>query len=83
MYCLFQLYVCVAEELAPHRPILKLLSVKAVGEFLPLYARKIVADAHPTVFLTFWQATFLSLLSVAGVVKDVWHFVFDGSGLLC
>jgi hypothetical protein len=42
MYCLFQLYVCVAEELAPHRPILKLLSVKAVGKFLPLYARRIV-----------------------------------------
>ncbi|KAN0131911.1 DUF300 domain containing protein [Lactarius tabidus] len=52
MYCLFQLYVCVAEELAPHQPILKLFAVKAV------------------VFLTFWQATFLSLLSVTGVVKD-------------
>jgi hypothetical protein len=52
MYCLFQLYVCVAGELAPHRPVLKLFAVKAV------------------VFLTFWQATFLSLLSVTGVVKD-------------
>lgn len=52
MYCLFQLYVCVAEELAPHRPVLKLFAVKAV------------------VFLTFWQATFLSLLSTFGVVKD-------------
>ncbi|KAH9060546.1 DUF300-domain-containing protein [Lactarius vividus] len=52
MYCLLQLYICVAEELAPHRPVLKLFAVKAV------------------VFLTFWQATFLSLLSMIGVVKD-------------
>jgi hypothetical protein len=33
MYCLVQLYVCVAAELAPHRPVLKLFSVKAVGKF--------------------------------------------------
>ncbi|KAI0301579.1 organic solute transporter Ostalpha-domain-containing protein [Multifurca ochricompacta] len=52
MYCLFQLYLCVATELAPHRPVLKLFSVKAV------------------VFLTFWQASFLSVLSIFGVVKD-------------
>ncbi|KAH8996304.1 organic solute transporter Ostalpha-domain-containing protein [Lactarius akahatsu] len=52
MYCLLQLYICVAGELAPHRPVLKLFAVKAV------------------VFLTFWQATFLSLLSMIGVVKD-------------
>lgn len=52
MYCLLQLYLCVATELAPHRPVLKLISIKAV------------------VFLTFWQSTFLSLLSVFGVVKD-------------
>ncbi|KAN0116110.1 DUF300 domain containing protein, partial [Russula decolorans] len=52
MYCLLQLYLCVATELAPHRPVLKLISIKAV------------------VFLTFWQSTFLSLLSVVGVVKD-------------
>ncbi|KAI0249237.1 organic solute transporter Ostalpha-domain-containing protein [Lactifluus subvellereus] len=52
MYCLVQLYLCVAKELAPHRPILKLLSVKAV------------------VFLTFWQSTFLSLLTMLRVVKD-------------
>lgn len=30
MYCLIQLYMPVAEELKPHRPILKLFSVKAV-----------------------------------------------------
>ncbi|KAF8483336.1 organic solute transporter Ostalpha-domain-containing protein [Russula ochroleuca] len=52
MYCLLQLYLCVATELAPHHPVLKIFSIKAV------------------VFLTFWQSTFLSLLSMAGVVKD-------------
>ncbi|RDB24739.1 hypothetical protein Hypma_007940 [Hypsizygus marmoreus] len=52
MYCLIQLYVPVAKNLAPHRPLLKLFAVKAV------------------VFLTFWQATFLSVLSMFGVVKD-------------
>jgi hypothetical protein len=31
MYCLLQLYLCVSTELAPHRPLLKLISVKAVG----------------------------------------------------
>lgn len=31
MYCLLQLYLCVSTELAPHHPVLKLLSVKAVG----------------------------------------------------
>ncbi|KAF5325855.1 hypothetical protein D9611_000018 [Ephemerocybe angulata] len=51
MYCLIQLYIPVAGELKPHRPILKLFSVKAV------------------VFLTFWQATLLSALSMLGVVK--------------
>ncbi|KAF8891733.1 organic solute transporter Ostalpha-domain-containing protein [Infundibulicybe gibba] len=52
MYCLIQLYIPVAKNLAPHKPLLKLFAVKAV------------------VFLTFWQATFLSLLSIFGVVKD-------------
>ncbi|KAJ2916305.1 hypothetical protein MD484_g4124, partial [Candolleomyces efflorescens] len=52
MYCLIQLYLPVSKELKPHRPILKLFSVKAV------------------VFLTFWQATLLSGLSMLGVVKD-------------
>ena len=32
MYCLIQLYVVVSEQLKPHRPLLKLFSVKAVGE---------------------------------------------------
>jgi hypothetical protein len=31
LYCLVQLYFYVAKELAPHRPVLKSLSVKAVG----------------------------------------------------
>lgn len=32
MYCLLQLYLSVATELAPHRPVLKLISIKAVGK---------------------------------------------------
>ncbi|KAF8070429.1 organic solute transporter Ostalpha-domain-containing protein, partial [Lyophyllum atratum] len=52
MYCLIQLYVAVSQNLAPHRPLLKLFAIKAV------------------VFLTFWQATFLSVLSMFGVVKE-------------
>lgn len=32
MFCLIQLYVVVAKELAPHKPLLKLFSVKAVGK---------------------------------------------------
>lgn len=36
MYCLIQLYVVVAEELSPHRPLLKLFSVKAVGRYFVL-----------------------------------------------
>jgi hypothetical protein len=52
MYCLIQLYMPIAEQLAPYKPLLKLFSVKAV------------------VFLTFWQATGLSALSMFGVVKD-------------
>ncbi|KAL1745619.1 organic solute transporter Ostalpha-domain-containing protein [Schizophyllum fasciatum] len=52
MYCLIQLYVVVAEYLAPQKPLLKLFAIKAV------------------VFLTFWQATFLSVLTMFGVVKD-------------
>ena len=31
MYCLIQLYVVVSEQLKPHKPLLKLFSVKAVG----------------------------------------------------
>ena len=73
MYCLLQLYLCVATELAPHHPVLKLISIKAVGKFrLPASDRLDLMDHTPsTVFLTFWQSTFLSLLSVIGVVKDV------------
>ncbi|KAI0061163.1 DUF300-domain-containing protein [Artomyces pyxidatus] len=59
MYCLLQLYLSVATELAPHKPVLKLFSVKAV------------------VFLTFWQATFLSLLTMLGVVKDTPYMTAD------
>ncbi|KAJ3517263.1 hypothetical protein NLJ89_g614 [Agrocybe chaxingu] len=59
MYCLIQLYVPVSKELAPHKPLLKLFSVKAV------------------VFLTFWQATGLSVLSMFGVVKGTKHMTAE------
>ncbi|KJA20771.1 hypothetical protein HYPSUDRAFT_42863 [Hypholoma sublateritium FD-334 SS-4] len=59
MYCLLQLYFPIAKDLAPHQPLLKLFSVKAV------------------VFLTFWQATFLSMLSVFGIVKDTKYMTAD------
>lgn len=52
MYCLIQIYMPVSEQLAPHKPLLKLFAVKAV------------------VFLTFWQASLLSVLSMFGVVED-------------
>jgi hypothetical protein len=63
----------VATELAPHRPVLKLISIKAVGKFgLPVLDHLDLMEHMPsTVFLTFWQSTFLSLLSVIGVVKGV------------
>ena len=32
MYCLIQLYVVVSDQLKPHKPLLKLFSVKAVGK---------------------------------------------------
>jgi hypothetical protein len=32
MYCLLQLYVPVVNDLRSHQPLLKLFSVKAVGE---------------------------------------------------
>ena len=32
MYCLIQLYIVISEPLKPHKPLLKLFSVKAVGE---------------------------------------------------
>ena len=34
MYCLIQLYAPVSSYLAPHRPLLKLFSVKAVGKII-------------------------------------------------
>jgi len=59
MYCLIQFYVSVSGPLQPHKPLLKLFSVKAV------------------VFLTFWQATLLSGLSLIGVVKDTKFMTAD------
>ncbi|KAL1944940.1 hypothetical protein VTO73DRAFT_2560 [Trametes versicolor] len=59
MYCLIQLYMAVKVELAPQKPLLKLVAIKAV------------------VFLTFWQATFLSVLTLFGVVKDTPYMTAD------
>ncbi|KAJ7496997.1 organic solute transporter Ostalpha-domain-containing protein [Mycena latifolia] len=59
MYCLIQVYIPISVYLAPHQPLLKLFSVKAV------------------VFLTFWQATFLSGLSMFGVVKDTTYMTAE------
>lgn len=33
MYCLIQLYVTISANLAPQKPLLKLFSIKAVGEY--------------------------------------------------
>ncbi|KAJ6558437.1 organic solute transporter Ostalpha-domain-containing protein [Mycena vulgaris] len=59
MYCLIQVYMPISVYLAPHQPLLKLFSVKAV------------------VFLTFWQATMLSGLSMFGVVKDTTYMTAE------
>ncbi|KAH9888780.1 organic solute transporter Ostalpha-domain-containing protein [Cubamyces lactineus] len=59
MYCLIQLYMAVKVELAPQKPLLKLIAIKAV------------------VFLTFWQATFLSVLTLFGIVKDTPYMTAD------
>ncbi|KAI0726023.1 DUF300-domain-containing protein [Fomitopsis betulina] len=59
MYCLIQLYMPVSEQLAPHKPILKLFAVKAV------------------VFLTFWQATLISILETFGLIKDTEYMTAD------
>jgi hypothetical protein len=75
MYCLIQLYLPVSKELKPHRPILKLFSVKAVGTSMSFCYRIIRSYEHLLVFLTFWQATLLSGLSMLGVVKDVSSFL--------
>lgn len=70
MYCLIQLYVPVRANLAPHKPLLKLFAIKAVGE--PPDSTSLRNDLHQIiVFLTFWQATLLSLLGTFGVVKNV------------
>jgi Organic solute transporter Ostalpha len=37
MYCLVQLYVPIAKHLAHHKPLLKLLAVKAIGMRLDLF----------------------------------------------
>lgn len=71
MYCLLQLYVPVANDLRRHHPLLKLFSVKAVGECTTLGLCVVVLKVFRPVFLTFWQATLLSLLSMFGLVKDV------------
>ena len=40
MYCLLQFYLCVATELAPHHPVLKIISIKSVGKLgLPTLGR--------------------------------------------
>ncbi|KAI0312894.1 organic solute transporter Ostalpha-domain-containing protein, partial [Amylostereum chailletii] len=52
MYCLVQFYLSVAPYLVKQKPVLKMVSIKAV------------------VFLTFWQASALSLLTMFDIVKD-------------
>ena len=49
MYCLIQLYVVIAEELSPHRPLLKLFSVKAVGRYFVL----VICSTLITVFFQY------------------------------
>ena len=70
MYCLLQLYMSVKVQLAPQRPLLKLFAIKAVGECisLPVFLEILILGI---VFLTFWQATLISLLATFGLVKDV------------
>ena len=48
MYCLIQLYVVVSEQLKPHQPLLKLFSVKAVGEglFFAFTTDRLLTDGH-------------------------------------
>lgn len=70
MYCLIQLYMPVAEILKPQKPLLKLFAIKAVGKCSQGSSMQFDAY-HFVVFLTFWQATFLAVLSMFGVVKDV------------
>ena len=60
----------VKVQLAPQRPLLKLFAIKAVGECisLPVFIEILILRI---VFLTFWQATLISLLATFGLVKDV------------
>ena len=74
MYCLLQIYVSVSTELAPHKPLLKLLSIKVVGKMaFHCIGSHFLTHFGLSVFLTFWQATFLSVLGWFGVVKAVGH----------
>ena len=61
----------VKVELAPHKPLLKLFAIKAVGELASALLLEVIVLTHRLVFLTFWQATALSVLTVFGLVKDV------------
>lgn len=38
MYCLIQLYMAVKVELAPQKPLLKLVAIKAVGQYICKYS---------------------------------------------
>jgi hypothetical protein len=64
MYCLLQLYFCVATELAPHRPVLKLVSVKAVGKF-SLPGRVVSASRHLDSIFDF-LASHVSIVAKSG-----------------
>ena len=73
MYCLIQLYVPISGYLKEHKPLLKLFAVKAVGRsfLLSEFGFDLTLLTFALVFLTFWQATGLSLLSMTGIVKNV------------
>ena len=73
MYCLIQMYVTVSDLLKPQRPLLKLFAIKAVGKLCRCTLLNIKVN-RLLVFLTFWQATFLSLLAMLDVVQDVSRF---------
>jgi hypothetical protein len=74
MYCLIQLYVPIRAILVPHKPLLKLFAIKAVGEHINHISSGFFSQEN-IVFLTFWQATLLSLLGIFGIVKDVRPFL--------